>query len=182
MRISMASQRKASGSPRISRLYKIIQDGKYAADGDRLINIVELLKTNDSLREREELDRDLHMWRHQGELRAFWVPDVNDIHWRSWMFGTLLHLRRFIAITKPEDRCQCKGRCLSNPLDHWPECQNGKELKKKKEDEAEKGRNRKLALAISKTMEDAKIVAELTDEEVRNLQMRCMEERLKRCI
>ena len=178
----MSYQALTMGAPIKSRLWKHIQEGKYCQDADRLINIVELLKTNGSLREREELDRDLHIWRHQGELHAFWVPDVNDIHWRSWMFGTLLHLRRFIAITKPEDRCQCKDRCISNPLDHWPECQNGKELKKKKEDEAEKARNRKLALAISKTMEDAKIVAELTDEEVGNLLMRCMEEKIKRCI
>ena len=178
----MSSQVKPNGAPMVSRLLKIIQEGKYAADADRLINIVELLKKNGSLREREELDRDLHMWRYQGELQDFWVPDVNDIHWRSWMFGTLLHLRRFISFTKPEDRCQCMTRNLPNHLDHWPECQNGKDLKKKKEEESDKARNRKLALAISKTMDDRKVVVELSDQELRDLHMICMKERIMRNI
>ena len=172
----------STGAATSSRLWKLIQAGQFAEDADKLINIQELIKPNVSPKEREILDRDLHVWRHQAEIRLYWVPDVNDIHWRSWMFGTLLQLRRFIAITKPEDRCQCKDRCLSAHQDHWPECQNGKDLKKKREKEAEKSRNRKLALAISKTMADDKIVAELTDDEVRNLHMRCMAERIKRCL
>jgi len=171
-----------TGAPTSSKLWKLIQAGQYAEDADKLINIQALIKPNVSPKEREELDRDLHVWRHQAELRLYWVPDVNDIHWRSWMFGTLLQLRRFISITKPEDRCQCKNRCISTPQDHWPECANGKELKKKREEQVEKARNRKLALAISATMAVGKVVAELTDEEVRNLHMRCMQERLKRCI
>ena len=70
----MSYQALTTGAPRKSRLWKHIQEGKYCQDADGLINIVELLKTNGSLREREELDRDLHMWRHQGQLRDFWVP------------------------------------------------------------------------------------------------------------
>ena len=76
----MASQGKKNGASSISRLLNIIQEWKYAADADRLINIVDLLNKNSSLSEREELDRDLHIWRQQAELRDFWVPDVNDIH------------------------------------------------------------------------------------------------------
>ncbi len=67
-----------------------MQNAKYAADCDRLINFVDILKKNASLREREELDPELHMWRRQGDLHEFWVPAVNDIPWRSWMLGTLL--------------------------------------------------------------------------------------------
>ena len=178
----MASKGKTNGASSISRLLNIIQEGKYAADADRLINIVDLLNKNSSLREREELDRDLHMWRHQAELRDFWVPDVKHIHWRSSMFGCLLHLRRFISITKRDDRCQCKARCISSPHDHWPECKIGNDLKTKKEEETEKARNRKLALTMSKTMDDGKVVAELTDQEVRDLHMKCMKERIKRFI
>ena len=178
----MTSQAITSGAPRISRLLNIIKEGKYAADADRLINIFDLLKKNASIHEREELDQYLVVWRHQAELHDFWVPDVNAINWRSWMFGPLLHLRRFISITKPEDRCQCKARSLSNPRDHWSECQNGKEMKKKNEEEADKTRNRMLALAISKTMDDGKVVAELRDQEVRDLHMKCIKERIKRFI
>ena len=181
-KIRMASKTKTTTPPRSSRFLKELKVGKYADDADKLINIRELIKPNVSLREHEELDRELHIWRHQAELRDNWVPDVNDAQWRSWMFGTLLQLRRFVSITKPEERCQCKSRCLSNAQDHWPECQNGKDLKKKKDEEAEKARNRKLALAISKTLADEKVLSELTDDEVRDIHMRSMLERIKSCI
>ena len=105
----MASQGKTNGASSISRLLNIIQEGKYAADADRLINIVDLLNKKSSLREREELDRDLHMWRHQAELRDFWVPDVKHIHWRSSMFGCLLHLRRLRQLSRLFQRGDCAG-------------------------------------------------------------------------
>jgi len=178
----MSSTKDCGSSPTTSRFLKDIKAGKYSDDADKLINIRELIKPNVSLRQQDEVDRELRLWRNQAELLEYWVPDVQDTQWRSWMFGTLLQLRRYISITKPEDRCQCKSRCLANPQDHWPECQNGKDLRKKKDEEAEKARNRNLALALSKTMADDKVVAELTDEEVRALHMRCMCERKKRCI
>ena len=67
----------------------------------------------------------------------------------------------------------------SGSLARMPERERSEE---EKDEEAEKTRNRKIALAISKTMADERVVAELTDDEVRALHMRCMCERIKRCI
>ena len=175
----MASNKNTGTAPRSSHFLKELKTGQYADDDDKIINIREHIKPNVSLREQEELDRELHIWRHQAELREYWVPDVKDTQWRSWMFDTLNQLRRFVSITKPEERCQFKSRCLSNAPDHWPECENGKDLKKIKEEEAEKARTRKLALAIWKTIADDKVVAEMTDDEVRDIHMRSMRERIK---
>ena len=64
----MCSTNISGSSPTMSRFLKDIKAGKYIDDADKLINIRELIKPNVSLRQQEEVDRELHLWRHQAEL------------------------------------------------------------------------------------------------------------------
>jgi len=147
----------------------IPQKAPFSDEADRLIDMDQLLKKPKTPAEAKKRDDQLRIWRHQAELRGSLITPDSVADWQSWMFGTLLELRKFIATTKAEDRCQCKSKVLLRPEDHWPECINGEILRCSLMEDAYQAMLRKKSSQITIDMRDQDLMATLTDEEVRGV-------------
>ncbi len=139
----------------------------FSEEADRLIDMDRLMKKPRTAAESKARDQELRMWRHQAELRGVLITRDCVADWQSWMFGTLLELRKFIATTKPEDRCQCKEKILLRPEDHWPECINGEILKCSLMEDAYRAMLRTKSSQIVIDLRDEEVMSALTDLEVR---------------
>ena len=163
-----------------SPMLAIIKEAPFMADSERLIDMTFLMRQSLCVEDNKRRDEELIKWHHQAELHDIWAPNINDSKWRSWMFGTLLHLRLFISKTKPENRCQCRDRLITTPNDHWPECARGEELRTRIKNETEKQNIRRVAQTFRDVSQRQEVLDALTNEELCTLHLRITHARSRR--